>query len=115
MQEIEQVREDFSSLTIFLSLLQLQIALHQAEEHAQNQSYEPSNELIDLLKRTYNMEEIAFEVKRKLAETALITAKDQVNKNFFSFSIDLILDEQDFQDAKRFLRCCTYCTYELHR
>ncbi|CAF2338686.1 unnamed protein product [Rotaria sp. Silwood2] len=32
---------------------QLQIALHQAEEHAQQQSYEPPNELIDLLKRTY--------------------------------------------------------------
>lgn len=66
--------------SILFSSIQLQIALHQAEEHAQNQSYEPSNELIELLKRTYNMEEIAFEVKRKIAETALITAKDQVNE-----------------------------------
>ncbi|CAF0740607.1 unnamed protein product [Rotaria sp. Silwood1] len=59
---------------------QLQIALRQAEEHAQQQSYEPSNELIDLLKRTYHIEETAFEVKRKLTETALITAKEQMNK-----------------------------------
>ncbi len=55
--------------------------MHQAEEHAQHQSYEPPSELIDLLKRTYHIEEIAFEVKRKLAETALMTAKDQVKKN----------------------------------
>ena len=58
--------------------LQLQIALKQAEEHAQQQSYEPSNELINLLRRTHHVEEAAFEVKRKLAENALITAKDQV-------------------------------------
>ena len=42
------------------------------------------------------MEEIAFEIKRKIAETALITAKDQVNEPFFSLSlisIGFILDE----------------------
>jgi len=58
--------------------------LRQAEEHAQQQSYEPSNELIDLLKRTYRLEEAAFEVKRKLAETTLITAKEQVKKILIS-------------------------------
>ncbi|CAF0927732.1 unnamed protein product [Adineta steineri] len=59
---------------------QLQLALRKAEEHAQHQSYEPPNELIELLRRTYHNEEAAFEVKRKLAETALITAKEQMNK-----------------------------------
>ena len=57
---------------------QLQIALRQAEEHAQQQSYEPPSELVDLLKRTYHNEEVAFEVKRKLADAALQTARDQV-------------------------------------
>ncbi|CAF1099642.1 unnamed protein product [Adineta ricciae] len=59
---------------------QLQIALRQAEEHAKHQSYEPSNELIELLKRTFQNEEAVFEVKRKLAETALTTAREQMNK-----------------------------------
>ncbi|UJR33376.1 hypothetical protein I4U23_020824 [Adineta vaga] len=59
---------------------QLQIALRQAEEHAKHQSYEPPNELVDLLRRTYHNEEISFETKRKLAETALTTARDQMNK-----------------------------------
>ncbi|CAF3443725.1 unnamed protein product [Rotaria socialis] len=58
----------------------LKIALNQAEEHAQQESYEPSSELIDLLKRTYRTEEIAFEVKRKLTENSLMTAKEQMNK-----------------------------------
>lgn len=83
LQEIEQVRQDDFSIDLSISIFfQLQIALRQAEEHAQNQSYEPSNELIDLLKRTYTIEETAFEVKRKLAETALVTAKDQVREEF---------------------------------
>ncbi|CAM4837881.1 unnamed protein product [Rotaria magnacalcarata] len=59
---------------------QLKIALNQAEEHAQQESYEPPSELIDLLKRTYHTEEIAFEVKRKLVENSLIIAKEQMNK-----------------------------------
>jgi len=59
---------------------QLQIALRQAEEHAQQQSYEPPSELLELLKRTHQVEERAFETKRKLAETALITAKDQMSR-----------------------------------
>lgn len=87
LQEIEQVRrDDFFTLILVHSVfsLQLQIALRQAEEHAQNQSYEPPNELIDLLKRTCHIEETAFEVKRKLAEMALITAKDQVGEDFFA-------------------------------
>ncbi len=72
----------------------MQIALHQAEEHAEHQSYEPPNELIDLLKRTFHIEEAAFEIKRKLAETALITAKDQVQrKKERSFLYIILLDE----------------------
>ena len=55
--------------------------MRKAEEHAQHQSYEPPSELIDLLKRTYLMEEAAFEVKRKLAENAMLTAKEQVGGN----------------------------------
>lgn len=55
--------------------------MRKAEEHAQHQSYEPPSELIDLLKRTYLMEEAAFEVKRKLAENAMLTAKEQVGEN----------------------------------
>jgi hypothetical protein len=63
--------------------------LRQAEEHAQHQCYEPPNELIDLLKRTYHIEESAFEVKRKLAEASLLTAKEQVKQieNSFSYFI----------------------------
>ncbi|CAM4955027.1 unnamed protein product [Rotaria socialis] len=60
--------------------MNLKIALNQAEEHAQQESYEPSSELIDLLKRTYRTEEIAFEVKRKLTENSLMTVKEQINK-----------------------------------
>lgn len=52
--------------------------MRKAEEHAQHQSYEPPSELIDLLKRTYLMEEAAFEVKRKSAEIAMFNAKEQV-------------------------------------
>ncbi|CAF5133132.1 unnamed protein product, partial [Rotaria magnacalcarata] len=59
---------------------QLRIALRKAEEHARHQSYEAPPELIDLLKRTYHIEETAFEQKRKSAETAMLTAKDQMNK-----------------------------------
>ncbi|CAF4105810.1 unnamed protein product, partial [Rotaria sp. Silwood2] len=59
---------------------QLRIALHQAEEQAQYQTYEPPSELIDLLKRTYHVEEIAFEAKRKTAESAMLTAKEQMIK-----------------------------------
>ncbi|CAF0741682.1 unnamed protein product [Rotaria sordida] len=59
---------------------QLRTALRQAEEHAQHQSYEAPSELIDLLKRTYHVEEIAFEVKRKSAESAMLTAKEQMSK-----------------------------------
>lgn len=57
---------------------QLRIALRKAEEHARHQSYEAPSELIDLLKRTYHIEETAFEQKRKSAESAMLTAKDQV-------------------------------------
>ncbi|CAF1159111.1 unnamed protein product [Adineta steineri] len=59
---------------------QLRIALRKAEEHARHQSYEAPPELIDLLKRTYHIEETAFETKRKLAENAMLTAKEQMNK-----------------------------------
>ncbi|CAF0756162.1 unnamed protein product [Adineta ricciae] len=59
---------------------QLRIALRKAEEHARHQSYEAPAELIDLLKRTYHNEEAAFETKRKLAENAMLTAKEQMNK-----------------------------------
>ncbi|UJR33378.1 hypothetical protein I4U23_020826 [Adineta vaga] len=59
---------------------QLRIALKKAEEHAQHQSYEPPAELIELLKRTYNLEEIAFETTRRSAENAMLTAKEQMNK-----------------------------------
>lgn len=61
----------------FLSL-QLRIALRKAEEHARHQSFEAPPELIDLLKRTYHIEEAAFEVKRKSAENAMLVAKEQV-------------------------------------
>ena len=54
--------------------------MRKAEEHAQHQSYEPPSELIDLLKRTYLIEEAAFEAKRKSAENAMLTAKEQMNK-----------------------------------
>ncbi len=63
-----------------ISIIQLRIALRKAEEHAQHQSYEPPGELIDLLKRTYQIEEVAFEIKRKSAESAMLTAKEQVIK-----------------------------------
>ena len=53
--------------------------MRKAEEHAQHQSYEPPSELIDLLKRTYLMEEAAFEANRKIAENAMLTAKEQVS------------------------------------
>ncbi|CAF1031135.1 unnamed protein product [Rotaria sordida] len=59
---------------------QLRIALRKAEEHARHQSYEAPTELIDLLKRTYHIEEAAFEIKRKSAESAMLTAKEQMNK-----------------------------------
>ncbi|CAF1297206.1 unnamed protein product [Rotaria magnacalcarata] len=59
---------------------QLRVALRQAEEHAHYQSYDAPSELIDLLKRTYHIEEIAFEVKRRSAESAMLAAKDQMNK-----------------------------------
>ncbi|CAF2596650.1 unnamed protein product [Rotaria sp. Silwood2] len=59
---------------------QLRIALRKAEEHARHQSYEAPPELIDLLKRTYHIEEAAFEIKRKTAESAMLTAKEQMNK-----------------------------------
>ncbi|CAF1099606.1 unnamed protein product [Adineta ricciae] len=59
---------------------QLRIALKKAEEHAKHQSYEPPAELIDLLRRTYNIEEVAFETTRRSAENAMLTAKDQMNK-----------------------------------
>lgn len=59
---------------------QLRIALRKAEEHARHQSYEAPTELIDLLKRTYHIEELAFETKRKLAENAMLSAKEQMNK-----------------------------------
>jgi len=59
---------------------QLRIALRKAEEHAQHQSFEAPAELIDLLKRTYHIEESAFEVKRKSAESAMLIAKDQMSK-----------------------------------
>ncbi|CAF4511083.1 unnamed protein product, partial [Didymodactylos carnosus] len=55
---------------------QLRIALRKAEEHARHQSYEPPCDLIELLKRTYHVEELAFEIKRKLAENAMINAKE---------------------------------------
>ncbi|CAF3350485.1 unnamed protein product [Rotaria sp. Silwood1] len=58
----------------------LRHALHQAEEQAQYQSYEPPSELIDLLKRTYHVEEMAFEAKRKSAESSMLTAKEQMTK-----------------------------------
>ncbi|CAF3402657.1 unnamed protein product [Rotaria socialis] len=74
LQEVETLQ------TAEGNLLALKIALNQAEEHAQQESYEPSSELIDLLKRTYRTEEIAFEVKRKLTENSLMTVKEQINK-----------------------------------
>ena len=58
----------------------MRIALRKAEEHARHQSYEAPAELIDLLKRTYHIEEVAFEIKRKLAENAMLNAKEQVRK-----------------------------------
>ena len=58
--------------------MKLRIALRKAEEHARHQSYEAPSELIDLLKRTYHIEELAFETKRKLAENAMLSAKEQV-------------------------------------
>ncbi len=64
----------------------MRIALRKAEEHARHQSYETPPELIDLLKRTYHIEEIAFETKRKLAENAMLTAKEQVGNSVPSFS-----------------------------
>ncbi|CAF3645110.1 unnamed protein product [Rotaria sp. Silwood1] len=59
---------------------QLRIALRKAEEHARHQSYEAPAELIDLLKRSYHIEEASFEIKRKSAENAMLTAKEQMNK-----------------------------------
>jgi len=56
----------------------LKNAVQQAEEHVRQQSNNPPNELIDLLKRTYQIEEIDFDMKRKLAESAFLTAKDHV-------------------------------------
>ena len=55
--------------------------MRKAEEHARHQSYEAPSELIDLLKRTYHLEETGFEIKRKIAENAMLTAKDQVKKH----------------------------------
>lgn len=54
--------------------------MRKAEEHAQHQLYDPPSELIDLLKRTYLIEEAAFEVNRKSAEDAMLTAKEQVER-----------------------------------
>ena len=94
------------------------MALKQAEEHAHQQSYEPPAELFDLLRRTHHIEEAAFEVKRKLAENSLITAKDQVQLEellpIIRYKASL-LDEQDFQDAKRLLWCSAHCPHKLHR
>ncbi|CAF0896732.1 unnamed protein product [Adineta steineri] len=59
---------------------QLRIALRKAEEHAHHQSYEAPSELIELLKRTYHIEETAFEIKRKSAENAMLVAKEQMIK-----------------------------------
>lgn len=42
-------------------------------------------ELIDLLKRTYHIEEVAFETKRKLAENAMLNAKEQVRTTLSFF------------------------------
>lgn len=69
----------------------MRLALRRAEEHAQHQSYEPPSELIDLLKRTYHVEEMAFETKRKSAEAAMLTAKEQVYSIEVSFRIYLCL------------------------
>ena len=99
LQEIEQVevqvevrgRRHWNSF-------QLQIALRQAEDHAQQQTYEAPTELIELLKRTHYHEEAAFEVKRKLAETALLSAKDQVNvePELLSIHFMFVLDGPNF-------------------
>lgn len=73
--------------------------MRKAEEHAQHQSFEAPAELIDLLKRTYHIEESAFEVKRKSAESAMLIAKDQVENSIFSSRhVTLIFrsDEQNF-------------------
>lgn len=59
---------------------QLKNAIDQAEEHARQQSKQVPNELIDLLKRTYQIEETSFDLKRKLAENAFLSAKEHVNK-----------------------------------
>ena len=100
-----------------LDWFQLQIALRQAEEHAQHQTYEAPTELIELLKRTHYHEEAAFEVKRKMAETALLCAKDQVNveSELVSINVLFLLDGPNFEDAERLLWRRTHCTYELHR
>jgi len=63
----------------------LRIALRKAEEHARHQSYEAPAELIDLLKRTYHLEEMTFEIKRKSTENAMLAAKEQVKNLQFRF------------------------------
>ncbi|CAF0721856.1 unnamed protein product [Didymodactylos carnosus] len=59
---------------------QLRIALRKAEEHARHQSYEAPSELLELLQRTHDLEEAAFEIKRKLAENAMMNAKEHMTK-----------------------------------
>jgi hypothetical protein len=63
LQEIEQVltHHKISSCLIRITIfLWLQIAFHQAEEHARYQSTEPSNEFIELIRCTHHIEEAAL-------------------------------------------------------
>lgn len=74
-------------------------AIHQAEEHARQQSKDAPSELIDLLKRTYQIEETNFDLKRKLAEQTFLNAKEHVANLLQSKFEDLLFSRVSFSGS----------------